>query len=141
MVIDHPAMVTGHQGMAATAPPPATVIVRLPATASAHRPVETIVLPAVAATARRQVAVAIVHRLEAAGLAVMGSARPRVDSKVATVRRAPKPNPQANSLQDKRRDFRGVCHSPHGHQPRPVRAYRSAARSNRLRTLTPPHNR
>lgn len=117
MDIDHQAMVTDHRVVAVIARHLATAIVRRPVTASVHRPAETIVHPAVAVTDRRP-AVATDHRLVVATarrlVAVAGLAadivRPRVDSKGAIVRHAPKPNPRVNSFQDKRRDFRGVCH-------------------------------
>lgn len=117
MVIDRQAMVSGHHR--------ATVIGRRRAMAaidrhlvmvSGHHPVGTIDLPVVVETGLRPEA-AIVHRRMVAGHPAV--AMEIVLRKAATAR-GPKPSPPVNKSHDKRRDYRGVCHLPHGHQPCPV---------------------
>jgi hypothetical protein len=123
MVIDHLETDIGHRRVtAAIAHRLAMDIVRRRVTASDRRPVVAIAHRPVAVIGLRQVVEIVRHRTVAGLPATVGIDHRKADNRAVTVRNVRKPSLLVNKPQDKRRDIRGVCHLPQGHQPCPVRA-------------------
>jgi hypothetical protein len=117
MVIGRPAMGTGHHRVTVIGHPATAATARRLVMVS-DRPAGAIDLPEVVETGHRPEVAVVLHRMVAGRLVAVMEIAPR---KVATVL-GRKPNLQVNKSHDKRREYRGVCHLPHGHQPCPVRA-------------------